>query len=167
MTMPRPRCDLRILFLVLAIAGGAVPAIAAEPISVVVDQASLVRLPEKAASVVIGNPLIADVSLQPGGMVVVTGKGYGATNVLAIDRSGAVILDRVVNVSSPNDRIMTVYRGVERESYVCTPDCQRRVMLGDGPTYFKATLEQNTTLNGQATQAAAIAGAMSSGGGAR
>ncbi len=113
MTMPRPRCDLRILSLVLAIAGGAVPAIAAEPISVVVDQASLVRLPEKAASVVIGNPLIADVSLQPGGMVVVTGKGYGATNVLAIDRSGAVILDRVVNVSSPNDRIMTVYRGVE------------------------------------------------------
>jgi len=104
--------------------------------------------------------------LQPGGMVVVTGKGYGATNVLALDRGGGVILDRVVNVSSANDRIMTVYRGAERESYICTPDCQRRVTLGDGPTYFKATLDQNATLNGQATQAAALAGAMSAAGGA-
>lgn len=165
MTMSRLRRELRTLAFVLAVAGGAGAAAAAEPISVVVDQASLVKLPERAASVVVGNPLIADVSLQPGGMVVVTGKGYGATNVMAIDRSGAVVLDRVINVSSANERIMTVYRGVERESYICTPDCQRRVTLGDGPAYFKATLDQNTILNTQTTQAAAMAGAMSSAGG--
>lgn len=170
MTMSGLRRDRRffpLLLAGLAAAGlAAGPAAAAEPIAVAVDQASLVKLPERASTVVVGNPLIADVSLQPGGMAVVTGKGYGATNVLALDRTGAVILDRIVNVSSPSDRIMTVYRGVERESYVCAPDCQRRVMLGDGPTYFKATLEQNTVLNGQTTQAAAMAGASSSGGAA-
>ena len=30
----------------------------------------------------IGNPLIADLSIQPGGLAVITGKGYGATNFI-------------------------------------------------------------------------------------
>jgi len=53
--------------------------VTSEPISVNVDQAKLVRLPGHIATIVVGNPLIADVTLQPGGLVVVTGKGYGAT----------------------------------------------------------------------------------------
>src|SRR5258708_39696763 len=63
----------------------------AEPgdaIAVSVDQAKLVKLPARAATIVVGNPLIADVTLQNGGILVVTGKGYGATNFIAIDPSG-------------------------------------------------------------------------------
>jgi Flp pilus assembly secretin CpaC len=45
-------------------------------IVVFMDQARLVQLPERAANVVIGNPLIADVSIQPGGLTVITGKSY-------------------------------------------------------------------------------------------
>ena len=52
------------------------------------DQARLVQLPERAANVVIGNPLIADVSIQPGGLTVVTGKSYGATNFIVTDKNG-------------------------------------------------------------------------------
>jgi Flp pilus assembly secretin CpaC len=57
----------------------------ADTIAVNVDQAKLVRLPGKVATIVVGNPLIADVTLQPGGMIVVTGKGYGATNFIGLD----------------------------------------------------------------------------------
>src|SRR3569623_1806447 len=114
----------------------------ADGIAVNVDQAKLVKLPGKVATIVIGNPLIADVTLQPGGMVVVTGKGYGATNFIALDRTGEVLIDRQIQVEGPSDRLVTVYRGIERESYSCMPICQRRVTLGDGDNYFNTTLGQ-------------------------
>jgi len=50
------------------------PAAAAEPIDVALDQATVLQLPERATTVVVGNPLIADLSVQRSGLAVVTGK---------------------------------------------------------------------------------------------
>ena len=122
-------------------------------VAVIVDQAKVIKLPEKVATIVVGNPLIADVTLQPGGMVVVTGKGYGSTNMIAMDRSGSILADRSIQVEGPMDKRVTVYRGLERESYSCTPVCERRVTLGDGRAYFDATLGQTNVLNSQASAA--------------
>src|SRR3954469_5224124 len=130
-----------------------------EPIAVNVDQAKLVRMPDRVATIVVGNPLIADVTLQSGGIIVVTGKGYGATNFIALDRSGEVLVDRLIQVEGPTDQLVTVYRGVERESYSCLPICQRRVTLGDGGEYFKAAMDQAGSLAGTAAgQAQAASG---------
>jgi Flp pilus assembly secretin CpaC len=129
-----------------------------ETVAVNVDQAKLVKLPGKIATIVVGNPMIADVTLQPGGIVVVTGKGYGATNFIALDRAGEVVVDRIIQVEGPTDQLVTVYRGVERESYSCMPICQRRVTLGDGEGYFKSTMDQAGSLNGSATGSAAASG---------
>src|SRR5215470_4685931 len=131
-------------------------AIAAEPaadatIAVNVDQARLLKLPARVTTIVVGNPLIADVTLQNGGIVVVTGKGYGATNFIAMDRSGEVLVDRLIQVEGPTDQVVTIYRGVDRETYTCQPICQRRATLGDNDGYFKAVMDQATTLNGQAS----------------
>ncbi|ETR77380.1 CpaC-like protein [Afipia sp. P52-10] len=156
-----PRSALRIIDIARAAAFGLAVilssshASALEAIAVAVDQAKLIKLPEKVATIVVGNPLIADVSLQPGGMMVVTGKGYGSTNVMVLDRRGDVLVDRTIQVEAPNDKLVTVYRGVERESYSCTPTCQRRVMLGDSPTYFNATIGQSGSLANQAAGLAA------------
>ncbi|MFZ5739514.1 putative type II/III system pilus formation protein [Rhodopseudomonas thermotolerans] len=127
------------------------PAVAGteDSIAVNVDQAKLIKLPQDIATIVVGNPLIADVTLQPGGMVVVTGKGYGATNVIAMDRKGTIVADRVIQVEGPSDKVVTVYRGINRESYSCAPICQRRVTLGDSEGYFKSTIEQTGKLNEQ------------------
>jgi len=122
-----------------------------DTVAVNVDQAKLIKLPQNIATLVVGNPLIADVTMQPGGMVVVTGKGYGATNVIAMDRKGTVIADRLIQVEGPMDKVVTVYRGINRESYSCAPACERRITLGDSDTYFKATIEQAGKLNQQAT----------------
>jgi len=119
-------------------------------INVVVDQAKLIKLPENVATIVVGNPLIADVSLQAGGTVVVTGKGYGATNVIAVDRSGTVLIDRVIQVEGPADNsLVTVYRGLNRESYSCAPSCEKRVTLGDEKGYFTGALEQAGAISNQ------------------
>lgn len=121
-----------------------------DAVAVIVDQARVIKLPERVATIVVGNPLIADVTLQPGGMVVVTGKGYGSTNMIAMDRTGAVLADRSIQVEGPTDKLVTVFRGVDRESYSCTPVCQRRVTLGDGSSYFDSVLGQTGNLNGAA-----------------
>src|SRR5207237_5109053 len=126
-------------------------------IAVYVDQAKLVKLPAKVSTIVVGNPLIADVTLQSGGIIVVTGKGYGATNFIAMDRNGEVLVDRQIQVEGPTDQLVTVYRGVERESYSCMPTCQRRITLGDGENYFKSAMDQAGSLNSQATGNAAAA----------
>jgi hypothetical protein len=128
------------------------------PLGIVLDQASLLRLPEKVTTIVVGNPAIADVAVQSGGLVVVTGKGYGATNLIALDRAGVVLLERSIVVRGPNSGTIAVYRGVERETYSCTPDCERRITLGDSAAYFGATAGQADLRNAQATNAASKQG---------
>jgi len=132
--------------------GAALPAAsAAEAINVILDQARISKIPEHTSAIVVGNPLIADVSIQAGGVMVVTGKGYGVTNLIALDRTGKVIGEQLVQVKSPVDSIV-VYRGIARESYSCAPDCERRITLGDTPDYFDATLNQTGSRNSRAQQ---------------
>jgi hypothetical protein len=128
-----------------------------QAIGVNIDQARLMKLPARVATIVIGNPLIADVTLQPGGIVVVTGKGYGATNFIAMDRAGEVLVDRLIQVEGPADPIITVYRGIERESLSCMPICQPRITLGDADRYFKSAIDQAGSLSGQASGSASAA----------
>jgi hypothetical protein len=139
----------------LFLAAVAVPAVAGEPIVVQLDQARILKLPDRATTVVIGNPLIADLSIQPGGLTVVTGKGYGATNVIVLDRAGAVLLETNVEVRGPTDPIVVVYRGVTRETFSCTPECAPRITLGDDADYFTKAITQATTRSTQALAAGA------------
>ena len=104
---------------------------------------------------VIGNPLIADLSVQPGGLAVITGKSYGATNFLIMDKSGAVLTEHTVEVQGPTDKIVVVYRGVNRATYSCTPECAARVTLGDQTEFFSDTLARMTARNAQSLAAGA------------
>ena len=87
---------------------------AAETIVVQLDRTTLIKLPPRTATVVIGDPLIADLSIQPGGVAVITGKGYGETNVIALDRDGAVLSEETIEVNGPGDPIVVVDRGDAR-----------------------------------------------------
>ncbi len=124
------------------------PTFAAD-ITIILDQAKLVKLPEKVSTIVIGNPLIADASVQAGGLMVLTGKGYGVTNVIALDRAGSVLMEKTVGVEGPRN-VLVLYRGIERETYDCTPKCEKRITLGDGTAFFEAVIGQTVTRNGAA-----------------
>jgi hypothetical protein len=120
------------------------PSSQAETVTVKVDEARLLKLPDRVATIVIGNPLIADATLQAGGMLVLTGKGYGATNLLALDRAGKVLMDKTVQVVGASGAdLVIVYKGVERESYSCAPECAPRITLGDSMPYFTSVLTQS------------------------
>jgi hypothetical protein len=137
--------------LMLAFASGfVVPTASGADVTVVLDEAKLIKLPDRVATIVIGNPLIADASIQSGGMMVLTGKGYGMTNLIALDRAGSVLMERSVEVKGPAGHVVVVYRGIERESYSCTPECEKRITLGDGNAYFESVLGQTGIRNAQA-----------------
>jgi hypothetical protein len=74
-----------------------------------------------------------------------------------MDRGGEFLMNRIIQVEGPTDQILTVYRGVERESYSCRPICQRRATLGDGEAFFKSAMDQAGSLSSQAAGSAAAA----------
>ncbi|KQY97228.1 pilus assembly protein CpaC [Pseudolabrys sp. Root1462] len=126
------------------LAGVLAGAAQAETVTVSVDEARIMKLPDNVATIVIGNPLIADATLQGGGVLVLTGKGFGSTNMLALNRSGKIVLDTTVQVTGPGSAdLVVVYKGVERESYSCAPECEKRLTLGDSATYFGNILGQS------------------------
>jgi hypothetical protein len=121
-----------------------------ETMVVHLDQAKTLKLPERTATLIVGNPLIADAVVQPSGVVVITAKSYGATNLIAVDRSGATLFNRQIQVVGPVDKVVFVYRGIDRETYSCMPKCERRITLGDTPAYFTANLGQLGAFSAQA-----------------
>jgi Flp pilus assembly secretin CpaC len=123
-----------------------------ETVAVMIDHAKVVRLPERTQTVIVGNPMIADITVQRNGIVVVTGKSYGVTNVIALDGAGALLAESFISVQAPTDSVVIVQRGLERESYSCTPNCQPSILLGDANKYFSEIGGQAGQRNGMATQ---------------
>jgi hypothetical protein len=119
----------------------------ADVISVVLDQAKLLRLPDRVSTIIIGNPSIADGTLQSGGILVVTGKVYGSTNLMVLDSKGTVIAEHTITVTAPTNGV-TVFRGADRETLSCAPNCQRTLVPGDAQGVFESVVSQNGTRNG-------------------
>jgi hypothetical protein len=92
--------------------------------------------------VIIGNPAVADIAIQKNGVVVLTGKSFGVTNFLALDAAGSMIGESMVSVTAPTEATLTVQRGLERQTYSCTPACYPSVTLGDSNGFFSETKGQ-------------------------
>jgi hypothetical protein len=154
-SLPRPFRYLGCAIFVTAVLGLAMANAKADGVEVGLDQAQIMRLPSGVATIVIGNPLIADGSLQAGNLLVVTGKGYGSTNLMALDRGGRILMDKEITVTGPRQAdLVTVYKGVDRESYSCAPKCEPRITtLGDHATYFANGLAQSNARSGAAAAA--------------
>ena len=108
---------------------------AANDISVAIDEAQLVRLDRPGAEIIIGNPSIADISVQSSQILVVTGKSFGATNVIVLDSRGKEIISRRINVEVDSKRTVVLQRGVVRQSLHCAPHCNAALMPSDNPDY--------------------------------
>lgn len=123
-----------------------------EMLTVLLDHAKVIRLPERTQTVIVGNPFIADVTVQRNGIVVITGKSYGATNLIALDAQGLLLAESMVSVQAPTDSVVVVQRGLARETYSCTPNCQPALRLGDSDQFFGAVGSQATSRNNLAIQ---------------
>ena len=123
-------------------------AFALDNILVQTDRATVLKLLPKTTTVIVGNPSIADISLQKNGSVVVTGKSYGTTNLILQDATGVVLGEQLISVEAASDGgQVLVQRGMERETYSCTPRCQPTLSLGDQQKHFDSTAAQANARN--------------------
>lgn len=108
----------------LALAAMMAGAVAETGIQVVMNQAKIVKLARPADTIVIGNPAIADASVQDATTVVLTGKGFGVTNLVILDAEGAPVVDEQVYVTRGDARSVRIYRRADVQTLSCTPFCE-------------------------------------------
>lgn len=102
----------------------AATAVAGKGISVQVNQAKIVKLARPADTIIVGNPKIADASVQDSTTIVLTGKGFGVTNLVILDGSGQPIVDEQISVSRDTTESVRVYRRAELQTLHCSPVCE-------------------------------------------
>ncbi|MBK8455729.1 MAG: pilus assembly protein N-terminal domain-containing protein [Phyllobacteriaceae bacterium] len=95
----------------------------AESIEVIMNQAKIVKLARPADTIVIGNPNIADASVKDSSTLVLTGKGFGVTNLVILDADGVPIVDEQIRVTSADNNSVQIYRRAELETLSCAPTC--------------------------------------------
>ncbi|MDX2204349.1 MAG: pilus assembly protein N-terminal domain-containing protein [Hyphomicrobiaceae bacterium] len=120
----------------LPLAAGA--ARAADDLVVKYDQSELVQLSRPAAQIIVGNPSIADISVKSDRLLVVTGKTFGITNIIILDAQNNVIANQRVLVRRDEAKVVNLQRGVNRQSYNCTPQCNPSITVGDETGYFES-----------------------------
>ena len=113
------------LLIAATFAVAAANATAAESgIQVVMNQAKIVKLARPADTIVVGNPAIADAAVQDASTIVLTGKGFGVTNLVVMDAQGAPIVDEQIYVTRQDDRSVRIYRRSDVQTLSCTPLCE-------------------------------------------
>jgi Flp pilus assembly secretin CpaC len=102
-------------------------------LNVEIDQAARVQLRGPAGSVIVGNPLIADVTVVDSNTLYITGKGYGVTEIVAVDAIGRTVFQSEVVVSegSGTGRVR-VWRGGQATEMACGASCSPSIRAVDG-----------------------------------
>ena len=104
----------------------------AEDIRVASDHSQVVKLNAPARSVIIGNPMIAEVTLVDERTVYVLGRMVGQTNLVAVDKAGNEILNQLVSVQMGDQQIVTLHEGTTGpKTFSCAPKCEWMVNPGD------------------------------------
>jgi len=113
------------------------PATAAEGdiLTVRTNMARVLRIDQPAATVIIGNPGVADVTIQDPTTLILTAKSFGQTNMIILDSNGEPIADTMIEVIQASADVVTMYQGTARTSLSCTPVCQPTITLGDDNAY--------------------------------
>ncbi len=130
--------------LIMSLAG---PVMAKETLVLMADQTQLLDLPGTPATVVIGNPSFADVTIQ-GKEVFLHGKAFGTTNIIIMDAAGTRMADFEVTVMKNGSFDVAMWKPLGRYSYVCAPDCETTFHVGDNTSAFDNwTSEAKVKLN--------------------
>jgi Flp pilus assembly secretin CpaC len=114
---------------------------AADDLIVKFDQSQILRLSRPASEIIVGNPSIADVSVQSGNILIVTGKSFGITNIIALDGERNVIQDQRISVRRDEVGVVNLTKGTARQTLACMPQCNPTATVGDDLSYMLATIK--------------------------
>jgi hypothetical protein len=111
------------------------------------------------ATIYVGNPSIADVTMVDARHAFVQGKGYGRTNIVALNQDGSQVFGANINViGAERGDTVVLNRGAQRVTYSCTERrCEPTPMPGDGKDSFDAQNNQ-ANVHQEAARKAAQAG---------
>lgn len=133
-----------------------VPALA---FSVAMDEVHTITFETPVSTVYVGNPAVADINMIDARHAFIIGKGFGSTNIVALDASGKQVFDTPVSVltrSARNESTVVVNRGNQRTTYSCTANtCEATPTPGDGKDVFEQINGQLAIHNDTARKAAA------------
>ena len=131
----RPLARLAVLAsATLALALPGVALAQARPLNVGIDQSTRVQLSGPAGSVIVGNPQIADVTVVDANTLYITGKGYGVTEVIAVDPIGRTVFQsQVVVTACDGSGRVRVWRGAQATEMACAASCSPSVRGTSGP----------------------------------
>jgi Flp pilus assembly secretin CpaC len=132
-----------LLFCVAAMTAG--NAAAEETIDLTIDFAKILRLDGQAGTIVIGNPGIADATVENETTLVLTGRAAGATNIIVLDLEGEEMVNASVRVSSNVQQLTTIFYGGQRRTFSCAPTCEQVILAGDSAEAFTTAAERITS----------------------
>ncbi len=116
---------------------------------ITLNNTQILHLPGAASAIVVGNPNIADISVHSPDTIFVVGRGYGQTNLIALDEFGQTILSANITVKNASTltgvRIINIGEG--QESYNCATQCLPAPILGDDPAFIGSFSGQATVIN--------------------
>lgn len=113
----------------------------AETINVFADQAKIMALPGDPATMIIGNPMIAEVTVQ-NNVMAIHGRHFGTTNLIILNQDGMQLASYEINVQQGGGSVMQVFKGGARMSFNCEPACESIVVPGDEANYMSNVLDQ-------------------------
>ena len=108
---------------------------AAQELRLIDNQSQLIKLPEIPATIVVGNPMIADITTD-GSSLFFHPRAPGVTNVIAMDSKGKKLGDYLVRVIFQDSYSVAVYTPTGRRTYSCVVDCELILRMGDNNDYF-------------------------------
>ncbi len=145
---------MRAAISILAISMALISNAQADQIWLTMDQVRPLKLEKPAEKIVIGNPSIADVTVQDDENLLLFGKAPGLTNIYIFDENGETLDNLLIRVRSTSGDMLTFNRGLARTTYNCTSNCEPTITVGDDQAVFSSVTAQVTNKFQQATQAA-------------
>lgn len=118
------------------------PAFSEETVDLVIDFAKILQTNEPIATLIIGNPGIADAAVQDDQTIVLTGKAAGMTNMIVMNDDGEELANVLVRVASNVRRLTTVFYGSKRQTLSCAPTCEQVISVGDDKEKFETAKTQ-------------------------
>jgi Pilus formation protein N terminal region len=129
-------------------------------VAMALDEVHTLTFKSPVATVYVGNPAIADVTMVDARHAFVQGKGYGRTNVVALNRDNVQIFNtKILVVGSEGSGTVFLNRGAQRVTLACVSGhCEPTPTPGDDPKdYDIANTEQGAHQSAARGMAAAQA----------
>jgi Flp pilus assembly secretin CpaC len=133
----------RFLLATTLLAAFAASADAGGALSVPLDEVRVLSFAKPVATLFVGNPAVADVTIIDNRHAFVQGKSFGATNIVALDAAGRQIANQHIVVAGSGAAVVTLQKGANQTTYACAASrCQPSPAPGDGRDSYDAASDQ-------------------------